>query len=117
VEINPVSASKLLRVDLILFFLLWLGVHVRAASNSAYSGYPELRILRYPAHRYHAVPSPGFEPTTLWLRRSTKHSFVNTISEPVQERVLCMLSGRNPWNQYLQLLASMYIELVINDML
>jgi hypothetical protein len=28
------------------------------------NGYPELWILRYPAHRYHAVPSPGFEPTT-----------------------------------------------------
>jgi hypothetical protein len=39
-----------------------------AASNSAYYGYPELWILRYPAHRYHAVPLPGFEPTTLWLR-------------------------------------------------
>jgi hypothetical protein len=39
-----------------------------AASNSAYNGYPKLWILRYPAHRYHAVPSPGFEPTTLWLR-------------------------------------------------
>jgi hypothetical protein len=40
---------------------------VRAASNS-YSGYPELWILRYPAHRYHTVPVPEFEPTTLWLR-------------------------------------------------
>jgi hypothetical protein len=40
----------------------------RAARNSAYSGYPELWILRYPAHRYRAVPSAGFEPTTLWLR-------------------------------------------------
>jgi hypothetical protein len=40
-----------------------------AASNSAYYGYPtELWILRYPAHRYHAVPSPGFKPTTVWLR-------------------------------------------------
>jgi hypothetical protein len=39
-----------------------------AASNSANYGYPELWILRYPALRYHAVPSPGFEPTTLWLR-------------------------------------------------
>jgi hypothetical protein len=36
---------------------------------------PELWILRYPAHRYHAVPSPGFEPTTLWLRvRRPNHS-------------------------------------------
>jgi hypothetical protein len=46
-------------------FLLRLGVS--AASNSAYHGYPELLILRYPAHRYHDVPSPGFEPMTLWL--------------------------------------------------
>jgi hypothetical protein len=46
-----------------------------AASNSAYYGYPELWILRYPAHRYHAVPSPGFKPTTLWLRvRRPNHS-------------------------------------------
>jgi hypothetical protein len=29
---------------------------------------PELWILRYPAHRYRAMPSPGFEPTTLRLR-------------------------------------------------
>jgi hypothetical protein len=43
-----------------------------AASSSAYYGYPELWTLRYPAHRYHAVPSPGFEPTTLWL--SVRHS-------------------------------------------
>jgi hypothetical protein len=50
----------------VVFFLLRLGV--RAASNSAYSGYPELWISRYPAHRYRTVPSPGFEPTTLWLR-------------------------------------------------
>jgi hypothetical protein len=37
-----------------------------AASNSAY-GYPELWILRYLAqrYRYHAVPSPGFEPTNM----------------------------------------------------
>jgi hypothetical protein len=55
------------------FFLLRLGVH--AASNSAYSGYPELWMLRYPADRYRAVPSPGFEPTTLWLRvRRPNHS-------------------------------------------
>jgi hypothetical protein len=33
-----------------------------AASNSAYSGYPELWILRYPAHRYHAVPSQVSNP-------------------------------------------------------
>jgi hypothetical protein len=48
---------------------------IRAASNSAYSGYPELWILRYPAHRYCVVPSPGFEPTTLWLSvRRPNHS-------------------------------------------
>jgi hypothetical protein len=51
----------------ILFFIL-MRFGVRAASNSTYSGYPELWILRYPAHIYRAVPSPGFEPTTLWLR-------------------------------------------------
>jgi hypothetical protein len=39
------------------------------------AGYPELWILKYPAHRYHAVPLPGFEPTTLWLRvRRPNHS-------------------------------------------
>jgi hypothetical protein len=49
-------------------FILFFFTEVRgAASNSAYYGYPELWILRYPAQRYHAVPSPGFEPTTLWL--------------------------------------------------
>jgi hypothetical protein len=31
------------------------------------NGYHELWILRYPAQRYHAMPSPGFEPTTLWF--------------------------------------------------
>jgi hypothetical protein len=36
-----------------------------AASNSAYHGYPELWNLRYPAQRYHAMPSLGFESTTL----------------------------------------------------
>jgi hypothetical protein len=44
-----------------LYFIFFRG----AASNSAYYGYSELWILRYPAHRYHAVPSPGFKPTTL----------------------------------------------------
>jgi hypothetical protein len=39
------------------------------------SGYPEMWILRYPAHRYRTVPLPGFEPTTLWLRvRRPNHS-------------------------------------------
>jgi hypothetical protein len=50
-----------------MYFLLRFGVS--AASNSTYHGYHELWILRYPVHRYHTVPSPGFEPTTtLWLR-------------------------------------------------
>jgi hypothetical protein len=32
-------------------------------------------MLRYPAHRYHTVPSPVFKPTTLWLRvRHPNHS-------------------------------------------
>jgi hypothetical protein len=30
--------------------------HRNAASNNAYYGHPELWILRYPAHRHHAVP-------------------------------------------------------------
>jgi hypothetical protein len=57
-----------------------------AASNSAYYGYPELWILRYPAQRYHAVPSPGFEPTILWLRvrrpnhwATTLHKWINPL--------------------------------------
>jgi hypothetical protein len=48
-------------------FLLRLGV--RAASNSACSGYPELWILRYPAHRYRAVPTRDSNPR-LRVRRS-----------------------------------------------
>jgi hypothetical protein len=33
------------------------------------------RAVKVSAHRYHAVPSPGFEPTTLWLRvRRPNHS-------------------------------------------
>jgi hypothetical protein len=36
--------------------VLFTGTEVRgAASNSAYYSYPELWILWYPAHRYHAV--------------------------------------------------------------
>jgi hypothetical protein len=65
----PARDPRYPQVVLCLFsFVFLLRLWVRAASNSAYSGYPELWILRYPAHRYHAVPSPGFEPTTLWLR-------------------------------------------------
>jgi hypothetical protein len=44
--------------------LLWVLQHLdffftevrSAASNSAYYSYPKVWILRYPAHRYHAVP-------------------------------------------------------------
>jgi hypothetical protein len=66
VRIGKILIKKLVRILVRFFFLLRLGV--RAANNSAYSGYSELWILRYPAHRYRAVPSPGFEPTILWLR-------------------------------------------------
>jgi hypothetical protein len=59
-----------------LMFPGFLFCEVRsAASNSACYGYPELWILRYPPHRYHTVPSPGFEPTTLWLRVLTSLPF------------------------------------------
>jgi hypothetical protein len=46
----------------IFFFLLRLGL--RAASNSAYSGYPELWIIRYPAHRYIRTHDPLVESPT-----------------------------------------------------
>jgi hypothetical protein len=36
---------------------------------------PELWILRYPAQRYHVVPSPGFEPTTLLVVSPTSKPF------------------------------------------
>jgi hypothetical protein len=64
--------------DLLTYvFLLRLGV--RAASNSAYSGYPELWILRYPAHSYRAVPLSGFEPMTLWLRVRCPNHLATTL--------------------------------------
>jgi hypothetical protein len=52
-----------------------------ASNYSAYYGYPELWILRYPAHRHQAVPSPGFELTTLWLRvrRSTPRGAIHGV--------------------------------------
>jgi hypothetical protein len=53
-----VSCSQILRRA--FAGTLWL--RVRHPNHSAYHGYPELWILRYPAHRYHAVSSPGFEP-------------------------------------------------------
>jgi hypothetical protein len=42
-------------LDVISIFVVVVEVG-GAASKSAYYGYPELWILRYPAHRYHAVP-------------------------------------------------------------
>jgi hypothetical protein len=64
--------SKSSAMTLLFFFF----TEVRgAASNSAYYGYPELWILRYPAQGYHVVPSAGFKPTTHWLRvRCPNHS-------------------------------------------
>jgi hypothetical protein len=45
---NPAETER--NVSTLLFFFNEVG---DAASNSAYYGYPELWILRYPAHRYH----------------------------------------------------------------
>jgi hypothetical protein len=39
----------------VYFFFFFFNEVRDAASNSAYYGYPKLWILRYPAHRYHAV--------------------------------------------------------------
>jgi hypothetical protein len=68
-QINNQWFSSFIGNSLIFFFFFFFFIEFRdAESISAYYGYPKLWILRYPAHRYHAVPSPGFEPTTLWLR-------------------------------------------------
>jgi hypothetical protein len=64
---------------MLIYFIFLLRLGVRAASNSAYSGYPELWILRYSAHRYHAVLSPGFEHTTLWFRVRRRNHSVTTL--------------------------------------
>jgi hypothetical protein len=85
------------RPTFFLFFLLRLGVC--AASSSAYSGYPELWILRYPAHRYRAVPSPGIEPTTL----SFGHD-----APPTHFDRCCIL--RYSWNILVVLAGHNYIE-------
>jgi hypothetical protein len=74
---------------LYIFFLNKKKIFFTDVRNSAYSGYPELWILRYPAHRYHAVPSPGFEPTTLWLRvRRPSHSAMTL-------HILCQVTSQN----------------------
>jgi hypothetical protein len=68
------SADELKRT---VKFIVGFFTEVRGTCRKQFClfGYPELWILRYPAHRYHAVPSPGFEPTTLWLRvRRPNHS-------------------------------------------
>jgi hypothetical protein len=68
---SPLTPANHCRRKACFFFF----TGVSAASNSAYHGCPEMWILRYPAHRYHAVPSPGCEPTTIWLRvRHPNHS-------------------------------------------
>jgi hypothetical protein len=72
-------------------------LRVRAASNSAYSGYPELWILRYPAHRYRAVPSPGFEPTTLWLRVRRPHHSATTLLSDCKVALGLAPSQDNTW--------------------
>jgi hypothetical protein len=72
----------------LLFFFFFKEVR-DAASNSAYYGYPKLWILRYPAHRYHAVPSPGFEPTT----RSTMDFYPRIAERACQEELLEDLAG------------------------
>jgi hypothetical protein len=45
-------------------------------------GVPAQAILLIMAHRYHAVPSPGYEPTTLWL--SVRHPNHLAIKAPRQ---------------------------------
>jgi hypothetical protein len=76
------------------FFSFFFFNEVRdAASNYAYYGYPKLWILRYPAHRYHAVPSPGFEPTTLWLRvRRPNHSAREPASRKFRSSLISCLT-------------------------
>jgi hypothetical protein len=70
-DLNKTAPTNLLdKTDGACWLIFCLLRYRGTASNSAYYfyGYPELWILRYPAQRYHAVPSPGFEPSTLWLR-------------------------------------------------
>jgi hypothetical protein len=79
---------------MLLFFCFFIEIR-GAASNSVYYGYPEQWILRYPAHRYHAVPSPGFEPTTLWLRvRHPNHSATTLHIDVGSKR---LRNGRGKW--------------------
>jgi hypothetical protein len=59
-------------------FLLRLGV---PQAIMLIHDYPELWILRYPAYRYYAVPSLGFEPTTLWLRVRHPNHLATTLQK------------------------------------
>jgi hypothetical protein len=83
------------------FFVLQ-GLGVRATSNYAYSGYPELWILRYPAHRCHAgirthdplvdSPTPTIRPrcsTALLVERCTWK--INFHLAPGQMNGLCIV--------------------------
>jgi hypothetical protein len=60
-----------------------------AASNSAHYGYPELWILRYPPHRYHAMSSSGFEPTTLWSSVKNGDTGVDRDKQPWNRVAKC----------------------------
>jgi hypothetical protein len=80
-EILMANSFWVLPGTLNIFFFFFAEVR-GATSNSAYYGYPELWILRYPAHRYHAVPWPGSNPRpsgweydvlTIRPRRSTNN--------------------------------------------
>jgi hypothetical protein len=65
-------------------------------------------MLRYPAHRYHAVPSPGFEPTTLRLRvRRPNHSATTFHKFHVVIRRCCS------WDSWLNTIPSLGPGLVI----
>jgi hypothetical protein len=71
---HPKTEAFNKNAPLVVYFYFIFFIEV---SNSAYYGCPELWSLRYPAHIYHAVPSLGFEPTTLWLMaRHPNHSQV-----------------------------------------
>jgi hypothetical protein len=71
-HVNNFDQSRLFVIhDQPRFFLLTLGYR----KQFCLLWLPRAVDLRYPAHRYHAVPSPGFKPTTLWLRvRHPNHS-------------------------------------------
>jgi hypothetical protein len=61
----PSPASLRLPAIIWVFKKITLGVPqaILLMATPSY-GYPEQWILRYHAHRYHAMPSPGFESPT-----------------------------------------------------